>query len=199
MYEYLEGRVVERGAARLILEVAGIGYDIAVPLGSALPDAGKSARIWTHFVVREDAHQLYGSPDRATRDVFRLLLRVRGVGPAMALGILSGLPRADLLRAVAEGDTKSLQRVKGVGKKTAEQIVLDLRDQATALVGTVARAADDVLVPRAADAARNVEDAFVALVSIGFNEKDARRSVEAAAQRVDPTDLELLVRAALAP
>ena len=199
MYEYLEGRVVERGAARLILEVAGIGYDVAVPLGSAFSDAGKSARIWTHFVVREDAHQLYGFPDRATRDVFRLLLRVRGVGPAMALGILSGLPRADLLRAVAEGDTKSLQRVKGVGKKTAEQIVLDLRDQATALVGAGARAADDVLVPRAADAARNVEDAFVALVSIGFTEKDARRSVEAAAQRVDPTDLELLVRAALAP
>ena len=90
MYEFLEGEVVRRSAARVVLDVGGVGYDLLVPLGSALPAAGQKTRLWVHLVVREDAHTLYGFADRDTRELFRTLLRVRGVGPAMGLAMLGG-------------------------------------------------------------------------------------------------------------
>ena len=197
MYEYLEGEVRARTATRLILDVAGIGYELLVPLGMSFPTRGQ-ARIFTHLTVRQDAHILYGFPDRDTRDIFRVLLSVRGVGPAMALGVLSGLSREDLMRAIVSEDIAALTRIKGVGKKTAAQILLDLRDEvaklvpAEALVGIPGADAG----PGAAHSS-NLEDALAALVSVGYSEKDARRQVERAAGRVDPADLELLVRTAL--
>ncbi|MFN0244061.1 MAG: Holliday junction branch migration protein RuvA [Planctomycetota bacterium] len=196
MYEFLEGEIVARSPARVVLLVAGVAYDLAVPLSSHLPASGRQ-RIYTHLVVREDAHLLYGFQDRETRDLFRLLLSVRGVGPTMALSLLSGLPREPLLAAVAHGDAASLTRVRGVGKKTAEQILLDMRDKAQALLAELrpsANAAARAPVPGGA----NLEDAVQALISIGYSEKEARKQVERAARSVDPTDLESLVRAALA-
>ena len=196
MYEYLEGRVAGRTAAGLVLEVAGVAYALSVPLGSTFGPEGEQARVWTHLYVREDLMQLFGFPTRDDRELFRTLLVVRGVGPAMALAILSGLPRAELLRCIREEDAKALQRIKGVGRKTAEQIVLDLRDRADALL---APEAAGELVPRPPASATNVEDAVAALVSIGFSEREATRSVERAAREVDPEDLELLVKTALQP
>jgi Holliday junction DNA helicase RuvA len=146
--------------------------------------------------VREDAHTLYGFDDRGTRDLFRLLLLVRGVGPTVALSLLSGLPREPLIAAVADGDAEALMRIRGIGHKTAHQIVLDLRDKAQELRARAGAALD---AARAATAAKdpNVEDAVAALVSIGYSEKEARRSVERALLQVDRKDLERLVRAAL--
>ena len=197
MYEFLEGEVAARTPGRLVLDVRGVGYELSVPLGAAFPDSGRF-RVWTHFVVREDAHVLCGFEDRETRDLFRLLITVRGVGPGMALAILSGLPRAPLLDAIAEGDTGTLTRIKGVGKKTAEQILLDMREKAQVLRAQLAGAA--ALPVGRAGLARdaNLEDAITALVSIGYSEKEARKSVESAAKRVDKQNLEELVRAALA-
>lgn len=195
MYEYLDGEIAARSAARVVLDVGGVGYDVHVPLGSRFPASGR-ARVWTHLVVREDAHTLCGFPDRETRDLFRLLLSVRGVGPVMALGILSGLPREPLLDAVANGDAGTLTKIRGVGKKTAEQILLDMRDKATLLRAELASGSES-RTPRTQPAAAGVEDAVQALVSIGYSEKEARKSVERAAQRVGAQDLELLVRAAL--
>ncbi len=191
MYEYLEGQVVERSAARLVLAVGGVGYELSIPIGSSFAASSATTRVWTHLVVREDAHFLCGFPDRETRDLFRLLISVRGVGPTMGLAILSGLSREPLLAAVAEGDAATLTRIRGVGKKTAEQILLDMRDKAQKLrAQTVSRAG-------AAAPATEVDDAIQALVSIGYSEKEARKSVERAAQKVDVRNLELLVRAAL--
>ena len=213
MYDYLDGLLVERGAARVVLDVNGVGWDLLVPLGASLrlwsdsgPRTGDGAavgertRVFTHLAVREDAHTLYGFPDRDSRELFRLLLGAKGVGPGLALGVLSGLPKTELLEAVATGDVKPLVKIKGLGRKKAEQIVLDLREKATAMLaglGGSGASASGVLTPQPPPAVGNVEDAVTALQSIGFNEKDARKSVEAAAAETGTDDLEALVRAAL--
>jgi len=194
VYDYIEGRLSERRPARLVVDAGGVGYDLAVPLGVDFPEREGLVRAWTHLVVREDAHLLFGFPERALREVFRLLLEVRGVGPAVALAVLSTLPGEELLRAVASQDAAPFLRVKGVGKKTAEQILLDLREKAPRMLAESAR---DTLVPRAPAARRSLEDAVRALVSIGYSDKEARKSVERAAAEVQGDDLELLVRTAL--
>ena len=197
MYEYLDGQVAGRSPARLVLDVGGVGYELCVPLGSRFPEG--RARVWTHLVVREDAHTLCGFQDRETRELFRLLIEVRGVGPTMALAILSGLPREPLLEAIVAGDLGTLTRIKGVGKKTAEQILLDLREKARTLRAQLE--GGSAAVARGGDGGPrdpNLEDAVAALVSIGYSDKEARKSVEAAAKRVEQGDLETLVRAALA-
>ena len=196
MYEYLEGRPFERTAARLVLEVAGVGYDLHVPVGLAWPEGDGPVRAWTHLAVREDAHTLYGFPTREARDLFRMLLLVRGVGPAMALAVLSSLRPEDLVAAIAAEDPKPLQAVKGVGKKTASQVILDLKDRVTGL-GLAGSAAGPGGTPPPTAAEGAVEDAVQALVSIGYKEKDARSGVAKAAKDVGTDDLELLVRTAL--
>jgi Holliday junction DNA helicase RuvA len=200
MYDFLEGTLVHRSPSRLVLDVGGVGYELAVPL-SAVFGAGPRMRIWTHLVVREESHTLYGFPDRGTRDLFRLLLRVRGVGPVMALAALSGLDRDSLLEAIVQQNLRALTQIRGIGKKTAEQILLDLREKAAELVSAAGDAEglrSVELEPRPRQVIeRNVADAIAALVSIGFSEKDAKKHVEAAASKVDPLRLEELVRAAL--
>ncbi len=198
MYEFLEGQVASRRAASLALAVNGIGFDLRVPLGVPMPAVGSPAKMYVHLAVREDAQTLYGFPDESLRDLFRLLLKVRGVGPSMALAVLSGLSREEFLQAVLREDAKTLQGIKGVGKKTAEQILLDLKDKAQSMAGNPS---DPDLIPRAPSAAGplagNVEDAVGALMSIGYTEKEAKTRVQRAADAVDASDLEALVRAAI--
>ena len=191
MYEYLEGRLERRGPARVVVDVGGVGYDLAVPVGAVFDDT-PPVRVWTHLVVREDAQDLYGFPDARMRDGFRSLLAVRGVGPAVALGILSGLTVDRLLEAILGDDPEPLVAVRGVGRKTAQQILLDLRDKAP-------RLAAEAQPTRADEPAgsRAMLDAVSALVSIGYKEREAKKSVAAAAEHVDPDDLEALVRTAL--
>jgi Holliday junction DNA helicase RuvA len=197
VYEYLEGEVQARTATRLIVDVAGVGYELLVPLGMTFPTSGH-ARIYTHLTVREDAHTLYGFPDLGRRDLFRVLLSVRGVGPGMALGVLSGLSREELVRAILTEDLAALTRIKGVGKKTGEQILLDLRDKIAKLAPSEALVGIPGALPEGGPpSSSNIEDALSALVSVGYTEKDARKQVERAAKHVDPTDLELLIRTAL--
>ena len=192
MYDFLEGKPAERRATRLVVDVSGVGYDLSVPLGADFPARDGTIRVWTHLVVREDAHLLFGFPDKKLREVFRLLLSVRGVGPAAGLALLSRLSGEELLGAVTSQDPAPLLKVKGIGQKTAQQILLDLRDKAPRLLATPE---ETVLVPRASP--RSVEDAVTALVSIGFSDKEARRSVDSAAAKVGTEDLEGLVRTAL--
>lgn len=194
MYDYLEGQIAARAAARLVLDVGGVGYDLAVPLGAGFEAEG-SAKVWTHFVVREDSHQLFGFRDAGTRDLFRALLTVNGVGPRVALGVLSGLPRDALLAAILAGDLAQLTAIKGIGKKTAEQILLDLRDKARHLLVPGA-SGDEIPRPSSSPHAR-VEDAVGALISIGYSEKDARKRVDRATSKVTSEDLEDLVRTAI--
>ncbi|MHC4263760.1 MAG: Holliday junction branch migration protein RuvA [Planctomycetota bacterium] len=195
MYEYLRGRIASRTPARLVLDVGGVGYDLIVPAATAFASDGE-ATIWTHLVVREDAHTLYGFPDREGRELFRLLLKVKGVGPTMAISLLSGLRPSELVAAVIDENSAALTRVKGVGRKTADQILLDLRDR----VGTFeieptagGTTRTEVVVPSA------INDARAALTSIGFTDKEAVKAVDVAAKKVGTDDVELLIRTALAP
>lgn len=202
MYEYIGGEVRFRSAARIVIEASGVGYEIVTPPGLAFPRSGQ-AKVWTHLAVREDAHTLYGFPNRETRELFRLLLRVRGVGPAMALGVIAGMSREELVEAIRSDDLKRLTRIKGVGKKTAEQILLDLRDKLSAFAEE--RLDDVTLTPAGRTAStstaptqrQRISDATAALISVGYSEKDAQRQVERAAKEVGTDDLEELVRAAL--
>lgn len=190
MYDFLEGQVAGRSPTRLVLDVGGVGYEVLVPPGMAFPTRER-LRVWTHLAVREDSHTLYGFPDEATRDLFRALLGVTGVGPKVALAVLSGLPAAELVAALVAGDSKPLVRVKGIGQRTADQILLDLRGKAARLAPAGAAPAK----PASTEVA--LEDAITALISIGYSEKDARKQVERAAKSVPATDLERLVRTAL--
>jgi Holliday junction DNA helicase RuvA len=199
MYEFLEGEVAGRAPARLVVDVRGVGYDVLVPLSARFPEKGR-VRVWTHLVVREDAHVLYGFAERSTRDLFRVLLLVRGVGPVAALSILSGLSPEELVAAVVHEDKKALTRVKGIGDKTAGQILLDLADKAPRLVREFAPAgaAAAAKPPDAAVLDPTAADAVAALLSIGYSEKEARKAVEGALDRAGaPQDLEAIVRAAL--
>lgn len=191
MYDFLEGKLVSHAPGRMVLDVHGVGYELHVPLSAGFP-ARDVLRVFVHQVVREDEHRLYGFPDAGMRDLFRLLLSVRGVGPAAALGLLSGLPVAELVAAIRGGDVKKLITVRGVGRKTAEQLLLDLRDK----IASFATVAGGAAVARN-QADQLVEDAVAALVGIGFSEKEARKSVERAAAEVGGNDVERLVRAAL--
>jgi Holliday junction DNA helicase RuvA len=191
VYDYIEGQVAQRSAGRVVLDVGGVGYDIGTPLNALVPGAGR-VRLWIHMVVREDAHQLIGFTEPASRDVFRALLTVSGVGPKVALAVMSGLERSELVEAIVAGDAARLTAVRGVGRKTAEQILLDLRQKALSL------RADSPSVLPATARTKAVEDAVAALMSIGFTDKEARKQVERAAKSVDVSDLDQLVRAALA-
>lgn len=193
MYDYLEGKQASLGATRLVLDVHGVGYELAVPLGAVF-DSRPPLRVFVHQVVREDEHRLYGFPDPGMRDLFRLLLSVRGIGPAAALGLLSGLPPAELVAAIRDSDLRRLTSVKGIGPKTAAQLLLDLREKITTFSqgtpgGSLGRGVSD----------QRTEDAVTALLGIGFSEKEARKAVENATKHVGAqADVESLVRRALA-
>lgn len=192
MYDFLEGQIAGRSAVRLVLDVQGVGYELLVPPGASFPSAGR-LRLWTHLVVREDSHQLYGFRDERSREVFRALLGVTGVGPKVALALLAGLPCDEIVHAIASGDSKPLTRARGVGQRIADQILLDLRGKLAQLTS----GAEGSAAPAAARGPAHVEDAVAALISIGYSDKEARKQVERAAKTTDPADLELLVRTAL--
>ena len=184
MYDFLEGEIAARSPARIVLSVGGVGYDLAVPVGTAEElKRGARVRLHVHLHVTDGEPRLFGFAEREERDLFRLLLGVNGVGPSTALSILSTLRPPELARAVEEGDVDALRRVRGVGEKTAQRLLLELKGK--------------VVAPAAA-APRGFEpDAIAALVSLGFSRREAEEAVERAVRAGKPRDLESLVRAAL--
>lgn len=195
MYDFLIGTLAERQANRLVLDVGGVGYDLITPLGASF-GVGPKLKVFVHLQVREDAHLLYGFPDRGTRELFRLLLKVKQVGPAMAIAILSGMAPADLKATIQAKDMRRLTSIKGVGKKTAEQILLDLSDRLDefpALPGSAAPASAPAR-PQRSEAERQT---LQALISIGMSEREAEQATAQAVAAVGREDLELLLRTAL--
>ena len=141
MYSYLQGKVVEKTATSVVLDVGGIGYLLQISLSTyeALPLLGQEIRLLTHFVVREDAHALYGFYSAEERELFKLLLTVSGIGPKIALTLLSGIPFPQLRQAIVGGELETLKKIPGIGKKTAERMIVELREK---LVLQGERAAD---------------------------------------------------------
>ena len=179
MYHHITGKVVSLAPTRAVLEAAGVGYELAIPLSSyrALKDESE-ATLLTHFWVREDQQRLFGFVSEAERQVFRVVVTVSGIGPAIALAILSSYTVEDFCRIIEEGDPGALQRIKGVGRKIAERLMVELRDRLPA----IAASADLEPSPEGGrpspHASEAVSEATLALVELGFSRKDAEKRVE---------------------
>lgn len=182
----LRGVILEKQAPDLLLEVGGVGYELQLPLTSfyLLPAVGQEAIIYTHFVVREDAQLLYGFINPTERSLFRQLLKANGIGPKMALAILSGLTAAQFVRCVQQDDITTLVKLPGVGKKTAERLLVEMRDRLKDWGLTPSTPITDHLVlgdDGLQDFARqdNPEtDAVSALVSLGYSQAQAAAAVK---------------------
>ncbi len=199
MITFLHGRLIEALPTLVVVDVHGVGYEVLIPLSSfdRLPGVGAEIHLLTHLVVREDAHTLYGFLQPGERELFRLLINtVSGIGPRIALNILSGMSPAAFRSAVAAGDLRALSQISGVGRKTAERIVLELKDKVgpTAATGVPGEARGAGLAP----AERAVHDAVLALVALGYKQPEALEAVRASQTMLGvQAGVEQLVRAAL--
>src|SRR5882762_9641053 len=197
MINFLHGKLIEALPMQVTVEVHGVGYEVLIPLSSfdKLPAPGNEVKLLTHLAIRDDAHILYGFTTAAERELFRLLINtVSGIGPKIALNILSGMNVTALRGAVASGDVKSLSQISGVGKKTAERIVVELKDKIGAVGAWEAASARRGL---SADD-QKINDAVLALMALGFKQLEAHDSVRAAQSTLGPqATVEDLVRACL--
>ena len=197
MITFLHGKLVEALPTQLTVDVNGVGYEALIPLSSydKLPQPGQEVKLLTHLVVREDAHILYGFMRAPERDLFRLLINtVSGIGPKIALNILSGISVTAFRGAVANGDVKSLSQISGVGKKTAERIVVELRDKVGVAGAWEASSAQRALSP----GDQKLNDAVLALMALGFKQVEAHDSVRKVQNTLGPVaTVEDLVRACL--
>ena len=191
----LRGELVIKQPPHLLLDVNGVGYEIEAPMSTfyELPEVGQITLLFTHLAIREDAHVLYGFGREDERSLFRSLLKVNGVGAKMALAILSGMSADEFARAVQEGDSASLVRLPGIGKKTAERLIIEMRDRLDKMMGTTGAAG---LTPRTAGKGNTaLNDAIDALVALGYKPTEAGQMVRS----IDCEGLasEEIIRAAL--
>jgi len=195
MITFLHGKLVEALPTQVIVDVNGVGYEALIPLSSfdKLPAPGQELHLLTHLAIREDAHVLYGFMTAPERDLFRLLIHtVSGIGPKIALNVLSGMNVVALRGAVASGDVKALSQISGVGKKTAERIIVELRDKIGASGAWEASSA------KHSPADQNLNDAVLALMALGFKPPEAHDAVRAAQSLLGlQATVEDLVRACL--
>jgi len=197
MISFLRGKLVETLPTQATIDVNGIGYDVLIPLSSfdKLPQPGQEVKLLTHLVIREDAHMLYGFATGAERDLFRLLINnVSGIGPKTALNVLSGISVTAFRGAVANNDVKALAQISGVGKKTAERIVVELKDKIGAAGAWEAASAQRAL----SEEDQKLSDAALALMALGFKQVEAHDSVrKVQATLGSQANVEELVRACL--
>jgi holliday junction DNA helicase RuvA len=172
----LKGILLEKKAPELLLDVNGVGYELLAPMSTfyQLPAIGQGVVLFTHLVVREDAHQLFAFFEEQERQLFRALIKVNGVGPKVALAILSGVPADEFVRLVQNNDINALTKIPGIGKKTAERLVLDLRDKLAAW-----QSAAPGLTPALPELDNKglSEDAETALIALGYKPQDAAKMV----------------------
>ena len=198
----LRGTLLEKKPPDLLLDVQGVGYEVQAPMSTfyQLPGVGEPVILHTHLVVREDAQQLFGFHSEQERLLFRALIRISGVGPKVALGILSGMAVDEFVQTVHRNDAAAMTRIPGVGKKTAERLLVEMRDrladwttdspaqlEGASAAGNIAQGAN-----------RITEEAETALISLGYKPQDAARMIARALKEDDsPTGSEVLIRRAL--
>jgi Holliday junction DNA helicase RuvA len=175
---FLQGTVVEKTPSSVVLDVHGVGYEVFISLNTydRLPGSGAPCRLLTHDYVREDARTLFGFMQAEEKAMFERLITVSGIGPKLALSALSGLTVADLSLAIAEGNVKRLSSIHGIGKKTAERIIVELRDKIDPLAALAARSGE----ARTSEQTIMLRDAILALGSLGFPQEQARKMVQSA-------------------
>lgn len=176
MIGHIRGMITEKQAPLLVIDVKGIGYEIDAPMSTfyQLPEVGQEVHLFIHFVVREDAHHLYGFYTRDERSLFRTLLKVNGVGPRLALTILSSVTPDEFVRSVLNNDTAGLIRLPGIGKKTADRLVIEMRDK---LADWCEHAASENTNAETPDRHHILQDAISALIALGYKQHEANRTV----------------------
>ncbi len=202
----IRGILVEKSPGQALVESAGLGYEVDIPLTTFLnlPEPGDEVTLHTHFAVREDHQSLFGFSARFDRDLFRQLIKVNGVGPKLAVGILSGLDANQFIRCVEARDINSLVKLPGVGKKTAERLLIEMADRIGHLEGQFVPSsagvvetdgADPAAEPRKAAGHAPIEEAESALVSLGYKPQEATKAISRIA--VDGMSSQELIRLAL--
>ncbi|WP_417529320.1 Holliday junction branch migration protein RuvA [Marinomonas shanghaiensis] len=188
------GTLVEKSPPELLVDVGGIGYEISSPMTTIydLPPVGGTVTLFTHLLVKEDSHTLYGFIDKNERALFRVLIKVNGIGPKMALAVLSSMSAEELIGNVQDSDVSALTRIPGVGKKTAERLIIELRDKLGQAAKTDLFSAPAVLRQVQADPRQEAE---AALISLGYKPQEAARAI--AGVPVDAANSEDVIKAAL--
>src|SRR6476620_5844995 len=196
MITFLNGTLASALPTQAIVDVRGVGYEVFIPLSSydKLPSLGQPVQILTHLHVREDAHILYGFMTAAERDLFRLLVNhVSGIGPKLALAVLSGMSVSHFKSAVVNSDVASLSKISGLGKKTAERIVLELKDKLGVAAAWEAASATHAPTPDQEQA----NEAVLGLIALGYKQVDAHKAVHDLQQKGEAKSAEELVKLAL--
>ena len=192
----IRGIILEKQPPHLLLDVNGIGYEIEAPMTTfySLPEIGKEIHIYTHLAIRDDAHLLFGFASENERRLFRTLLKVNGVGAKMALTILSGIESNDFALCIQQGDTERLVKLPGVGKKTAERLIMEMRDRLKDWQTTPI--SDSAASDKSTHSGRGpVDEALSALIALGYKPQEASRYVHAVAK--DDMTNEQIIREAL--
>lgn len=194
----LQGTIAAKYAPEVLLDVQGVGYEVQVPMSCFydLPETGQQVSLWTHHVVREDAQLLFGFNTPDERALFRQLIKAQGVGPKLGLAIMSGMSAGQFIQAVQQGDVSTLVKLPGVGKKTAERLVIDMRDRLKDFGADAGDFAGQPLASApAARPASPTEDALSALLALGYKENQASKVIRSVAR--DGMNSEEIIREAL--
>lgn len=196
MIHYIKGKITEKSQGMVVVECGGIGYELNVPLTSGfyVADPGETVTAYTYMAVREDDISLFGFDDRESLRVFRILTTVSGVGSKAALAILSALSVAEIKRAIVMSEPEVLAKAQGVGKKTAQRIVVDLKDKFADEVGADAEQSGEPV--RTAGSMQNAEDTVEALIALGYSKSEASAAVRKVGAK-DMESAEKALRAAL--
>ena len=193
MISFLHGKLVEKKPPIIVVDVQGVGYEVEVPMTTiyALPEVGDNTKIYTHLAIRDDAHLLFGFATQDERTLFRTLIKVNGVGAKMALTILSGIEANEFARCVQDNDSATLVKLPGVGKKTAERLIIEMRDKLDGVINV------DTIKPSPAQTSSSnaIDDATTALISLGYKPQEASKFVMAVV--TDDMDSEAIIREAL--
>ncbi|MEN8129761.1 MAG: Holliday junction branch migration protein RuvA [Pseudomonadota bacterium] len=193
----LRGELVIKQPPDMMLEVGGVGYELQAPMSTfyLLPEIGEQVMVFTHLQVRDDAHVLFGFINETERRMFRALLRITGVGAKMALAVLSGMDAQTFGRCIQQGDTASLVRLPGIGRKTAERLIVEMRDRMDTLMAGVVTDSNHSAVVSQGPIMDPLEDAIQALVALGYKPQEANRMV----RKLDTADVsrEEIIRLAL--
>ena len=195
MYAYLEGILTEKHPTTVILDVGGVGYELLVPLSTSqdLPRTGEKVKLVTHFHVREDLQQIFGFISEDEKSLFKLLLSVSGIGPKVAITILSGLRPLELINAVQDQNSLPFSSISGIGGKTAERILVELKDRIPK--GFAERAKSD-MTPGGGDDDK-LSDALLALISLGYKKANAHNAVKRVLSQNSQVSVEDLIRESL--
>lgn len=194
----LNGKLAIKRAPQVLIDCQGVGYEVDVSMTTfyQLPGQGDPVSLWTHLIIKDDQHSLVGFYSEQERLLFRQLIKVNGVGPKMALTILSGISDTDFALCVQSGDVAALTRLPGVGKKTAERLIIEMRDKVEGITGSTSASGLNV-AGQASTAADPMNEAVEALQALGYKPADALKMVKAAAANTEENSAGALIRQAL--